>query len=225
VTSLGTSGFGSLTQDSGVSVTMSEKIPNSPKKMALERFFRQSRQELLEFAAAQIGRSLRSTVSEEDIFSETCLRAFASIDDFRAGVDDLVALKAWVYTILRRAIVHAARKNRKGLERLESDIVNAEPDDGPTLSKRIGTGETLERLGEAINKLPEEWQTVLDMLYFQGFTVSDIAEKLGKTRDVIHKLLRRARVRLHELMGNSSGHQLPGRKRKPKPPKHNDEPK
>jgi RNA polymerase sigma-70 factor (ECF subfamily) len=127
----------------------------------------------------------------EDVVQEAMLRAWRSRGDLKDGA----ALRAWLYTIVRRE--HARLFERKRLETtsldeaVERDFAElGRPDDTETLSLRL-----------AILRLPDDYRVPLVMQVLGGLTAVEIARELGLTTSAVLTRLFRARNRLREIHG------------------------
>ena len=57
-----------------------------------------------------------------------------------------------------------------------------------------------EKVYKAMLTLPRDYRTVLYLMYYQGFTVDEIAAALGKNKKQVYNLLSRAKAALKQLL-------------------------
>lgn len=63
-----------------------------------------------------------------------------------------------------------------------------------------GVTEQINRLHEAISKLPEGFREPITLYYLDGKKCANVAKTLGISEDAVRSRLVRARLRLHELL-------------------------
>lgn len=127
---------------------------------------------------------IRDPLDIEEVMSETWLgapRAIANFDGQNA------TLKTFLYSLARRKIADHWRRH-KPTEEL--------PD---ALSQHDAPQERLV-LQESLAKMPEHEREVLLLRYHEGFSVSEIAEIMGRTYKGTESLLSRARRRLQDYL-------------------------
>ena len=124
----------------------------------------------------------------EDILQDTWMaapRAIANFDGKNAS------LKTFLYSLARRKIADYWRKHKA-------------VDDLPeSMSISESHQERLE-LAEALAQMPEQERQVLILRYSEGFSVSEIADIMGRTYKGTESLLSRARVRLDKYLNSDS---------------------
>ncbi len=130
----------------------------------------------------------------EDLVQETMLRAWRA----RKGLREPAAVRAWLFTIVRRE--HARLYDRKRLSLVDIDTYSdgeeaefLQYDDDP----RIGD------LRRAILGLPDDYRVPLVMQILGGFTTAEIASELNLSLTAVLTRLFRARNRLRELCGTA----------------------
>ncbi len=57
------------------------------------------------------------------------------------------------------------------------------------------------RLHESLKALPEKYQTVLVLRYFEGLPIGEVAQVVGKRTGTVRSLIHRGRKKLRRLMG------------------------
>jgi RNA polymerase sigma-70 factor, ECF subfamily len=131
----------------------------------------------------------------EDIVQESMLRAWRA----RKGLREPAAVRAWLFTIVRRE--HARLYDRKRLSLVDIDAYSdtdeaglLQYDDDPRISD----------LRRAILTLPDDYRVPLVMQTLGGFTAAEIASELNLSVTAVLTRLFRARNRLRELCGTAS---------------------
>jgi RNA polymerase sigma-70 factor (ECF subfamily) len=176
---------------------------------ALERF----RAYLQLLAGLHLDPRLRSKLDPSDVVQQTLLQAHQALAGFRGGEDDLAP---WLRRILARNLAHAVRdlgraKRDVGRERslaaaLEASSVRlgawlAAVQSSP--SQQAVRNERLLRLAEALAYLPEAQREAVVLHYWQGRSLAEVGEELGRTpaavAGLLHRGLKQLRGRLQEL--------------------------
>ena len=108
--------------------------------------------------------------------------------------------KAWAAKITVNTALDALRKRvRKDVEVLEE--YNAPETDGP--EQKLIQNESIQRVKEAINSLPEEHRTLVILRDLEGFSYDELAKITGVALGTVKSRLSRARLALREQIDNS----------------------
>ena len=121
--------------------------------------------------------SLPTREDAEDVLSETMVVSVDAIKNF----DGKSQLSTWLYAIARRKVADYWRKAGRDTEEL-SDLFQSAP-----------TGFSLE-FREALASMPENTRQALLLRYREGFSVSEVAQILGRSYKATESLLSRARA-------------------------------
>ena len=139
---------------------------------------------------------LRDDGEAEDVMQDAYVRAYEHLDQF-AG-------KAAFSTWLTRIAIHEAlaRKRRRG-RMAELDALTTNGDTMPILKSSAPTpeagtaqAEARQLLEEAIDRLPENYRTVVMLREVEEMSVAETAESLGVTDAVVKTRLHRAHAML-----------------------------
>jgi RNA polymerase sigma-70 factor (ECF subfamily) len=166
---------------------------------------------------AEIGLSPRLRVKEDpsDIVQQTLLDAHRDLPAYRGQTD--AELLAWLRTILTHKLLNAVRRHTtlKNDHRREQAIFDqleqsslridaflASEQTSP--SQRAVRNEQLEQLADGLAKLLDGERTAIVLKNFQGWTVSQISEHLGRTPDAVTGLLRRGLQKLRSHLPSDS---------------------
>jgi len=149
---------------------------------------------------------LRDDAEAEDVMQDAYVRAYEHLDQF-AG-------KAAFSTWLTRIAIHEAlaRKRRRGrLEELDAMPMNGESmsimkSSDPSPEAGTAASQARELLEDAIERLPENYRTVVVMREVEEMSVADTAISLGVTEAVVKTRLHRAHAMLRkELYARAKG--------------------
>ena len=167
---------------------------------------------LLLLAEARLDRRLQGKLDPSDVVQQTLLHAHQAWMQFRGTSE--AELVAWLRRILARTLLNCIRGFRRakrdvGRERslqaaldessarLESWLAAEES----TPSQQALRGERIEQVAEAVRQLPEAQRQAVVLYYWQGCSLAEIAEGLGRSVPAVAGLLHRG---LQQL-----GRQLP----------------
>ena len=132
----------------------------------------------------------RTGFEAEDVYQETLLGAWRAISGFSEGS----SLKTWLYAIAGYKCADALRRKTRAPVTVEAD---------ETLEGGGFEESSLQRLdlGNALKRLPEESQSLLQLVYTEGFTLKEAAGVLGIPEGTAKSRLHALRRTLKELMG------------------------
>jgi RNA polymerase sigma-70 factor (ECF subfamily) len=137
---------------------------------------------------------LRVREEAEDVVQDTFVRAYAALNRFRAGG----RWAAWVMRILRNACHDALRRRRdRPVEPMPDDWLDIAP--GP--ENVLLDAERSHALREAVDALPEKYQTVLFMHYGSGQKAREIATALDLPESTVKGRLVVALKALRQRLG------------------------
>ncbi len=141
-------------------------------------------------------------VDPSDLVQKTMAEAHQKRDDFRGSSEK--ELLAWLKQILGLRIIDEARRLRCGRNDVDREVEVARAEEQvrsltSPLTALVRHEEAL-RLAEALEKLPPDERRAIELIHFQGLTLAETAELMGKTRHAVARLLRPAQARLRELM-------------------------
>lgn len=155
---------------------------------AFDEIVRRYRPALVPFAAAYA-----SSASAEDVVQESLIRAWDAIRDSDPDVE--LALKPWLFTIVRNRALNSRRDTRVH-QPLDETIDGVHRPEDHLLQK--------EQLGEAVaavKALPDAQREALVRSSLEGHGHAQIAAALGSTPGAVRGLIFRARTTLREGLG------------------------
>lgn len=162
-------------------------------------------------ARVQLDECLRSKLDPSDIVQQTLLQAHRAMSDFRGNSDAEMA--AWLRQILARNLSHAVRdfgrdkrdQNRERSLQAAVDASSARIEvwlaaEQSSPSQQAQRNEQVLELCNALEQLPEAQREAVQLHYWQGYTLNEIAQRLDRTPTAAAGLLKRGMRKLRELM-------------------------
>lgn len=141
-------------------------------------------------------RMTRDRDDAADLIQETFLKAFRFFDSFEQGTN----CKAWLFRILKNTYINTYRKTSKGPDTVEYDAVEEFYDtikdstvETSTLEQQMFDQALDDEVSEAIQRLPDEFRTVIILCDIEGFTYEEIAEFIDCPIGTVRSRLHRAR--------------------------------
>lgn len=110
-------------------------------------------------------------------------------------------MRAWMYRVSIRKYIDKYRRDRHYMEILNREFFKSE-------NLLIVEKKAYSLLNEAVEELPQNEQVILDLYYFQGFSIAEIANILRCSQSKIKVQLMRSRKKLKQLLkekGYSNG--------------------
>ncbi len=111
----------------------------------------------------------RNFEDAEDFAQEVFLRAYEKLSSFRG----MVTFAAWFYRLAFNLAVNRYRLNRRRL--LEVTLDERLPDAGPSPEDKLLDRESLEMVEEVLKKIPDTYNIILKMHYFDGLSYPEIS--------------------------------------------------
>ncbi len=141
-----------------------------------------------------------------DCVQETFIKAITKID----GFEGRGSLRAWLHQITVNEALTVLRKITARKEDSLDDIMLDFDDTGHYIESYKGHPVSLEVLQESvevkrhlklsIDKLPDNFRAVLILRDYEGYSTSEVAEKLNMTEQNVKVRLHRARLALRNLL-------------------------
>ena len=164
-----------------------------------------ARSYLLLQAEHQLPLSMRAKVGPSDIVQETAIDAHRDFLRFRGTTQE--EFYAWLRTILQNNVMDAVRRfemAQKRAARREESInvvvdrrgVSVLPAGGNTPDHSAIRREDADLLAGVLARMPEDYQTILRLRYWEGLTFPQIANRIGRSEEAGRKLWYRALARL-----------------------------
>ncbi len=138
---------------------------------------------------------LHSLTDAEDVASECLL--FIAVHKRKFNFKN--SLKTYLYTVARsKSLNFIKKRKRKQTENIE-DYVNLTASE-PLLDELLIKKESFSKLYWAIDKLPEDMQSVVYLFYFENMSYEEISTITAKSLKQVDNLLYRARKQLKEIL-------------------------
>ena len=101
-------------------------------------------------------------------------------------------IRSWMYRVVIRNYIDSYRRGKKYQEILQQEFFC----EGLTsYDQELGS-----QLYDLLSELPSQFQTVLDLHYFQGFSVKEISHILGNSQSKVKIDLMRGRNKLKKII-------------------------
>ena len=163
----------------------------------------------------------RDPSAAEDLVQETYLRALAHRDQYSPGTN----CRAWLFTICRNVFVKGAMRNARevAVEDAELEAMRAAALHG-SVAASDPSGAVFERadvddaVRRALEKLPEEYRTVVALVDIEDQSYGSVAEILGIPIGTVRsRLFRGRRLLQQDLLAYAADAGLLPARREPKP--------
>lgn len=151
---------------------------------------------------------------QSDIVQKTLLNAFTAREQFQGKTEAECA--AWLRTILIHQIAQATRevKTKKRDIKREQSIEAALDASSMRLgnflaaqqsspSQQAVRHESIRVIADALEHLPENQRQVVVLRFWEGMTIQQVAESLGKSTPAIAGLLHRAAKKLRSILAEN----------------------
>lgn len=124
----------------------------------------------------------------EDLAQETFVKATRALLGWRGG-----NTAAWLLTIARNVLLDHVRRSRRELELPSPDELGVPPLHVAAMDVR-----------DALERLPEQQRRLLTLVYFEGFSMVEVAAMTGRSHSSIKTAVWRARAAFADLYTESS---------------------
>jgi RNA polymerase sigma-70 factor (ECF subfamily) len=139
-------------------------------------------------------KTLRDREAAADVLNETMLDVWRQAGRFEGKS----SVATWIYAIAHHKAISWLRRRR---EVELNDEANAEiADDAPLADSRLAANDVAAAIGRLMEKLSVDHRVVLQLAYFQEFSVSQIAEILDCPENTVKTRMFYARQRLKALL-------------------------
>lgn len=130
----------------------------------------------------------------DDAVQETFLRAYRMLHQ----LDCPTAFRPWLYAIARRVCAERRRSARRRTHHEGRAVLMriGEVAEHSTSFDSVHRAEQIDRLGSALETLPDSERLAIHLFYLEDDPVAVAAEALGLSRSGFYKLLARARAKL-----------------------------
>jgi RNA polymerase sigma-70 factor, ECF subfamily len=168
---------------------------------AFARFYDRYAGLVLTFAA----RLLQVRADAEDLLQEVFLQVWRQAKGYDQARG---SPEAWLMTMTRSRAIDKLRSRRRRDESAGSPQRSSPLDGVGTVESGAAESEARLTVHGALAQLPEAQRVVLELAYFDGFTQSEIAARLGEPLGTVKTRLRAGLERLRGFLGVKSGERL-----------------
>lgn len=148
---------------------------------------------------------VRHRQDAEDLTQEAFVKAFFALRTYKESFE----FSTWMYRIARNVCLDYFRRQKiRSFFSLNTPVGEEEEDEmgdflpsGEDPEEGILEGELLERVSEAVGKLPWKFREVIVLRYVEELPYEDIAQILGVPVGTVKTYLHRAKLKLKEMLG------------------------
>jgi RNA polymerase sigma-70 factor (ECF subfamily) len=135
----------------------------------------------------------------EDLTSEVFARALANLTRY----DDRGLFSAWLFRIARNSLIDWSRKKKEILTDTVESFLPPPAASGQKAVSNLELGEKKALIRQTMKRLPEKYQTVLSLKFFEELTNDEIAEIVGCGKGAVAVRVHRAlRLMKKHLLGS-----------------------
>ena len=176
---------------------------------AFETLVNRYERELYSYLRRYVG----SEAVAEDVFQQTFMQVHLKCDQFAEGRN----FRPWLYTIATNQAIDYQRRNKRHRMVSLDRGHRASDDDGGNLGETlvsanvepniaVDSNEQHEAVRKAVSALPEQYQQLVLLIYFQGMKYREAAEVLGIPVGTVKSRLHAAIVKLSEDWPHKDSH-------------------
>lgn len=140
--------------------------------------------------------TLRNAAEADDAAQEVFIKAYRGLGSFRGSA----GFSTWIYRIAVNHCRDLVRKAAK--ERLNESLDALRERDGEAADALASTEDPMKdrrrMIQEALDRLPEQYRTILILREAEGLSYDELAKFLGCSLDAVKARLKRARAQLEE---------------------------
>ena len=135
----------------------------------------------------------------EDILQEIFIKIYRNINDY----DNSLIFSSWIYRITHNYIIDWHRKNKKhisiSLDDEESKLIHILEDEGSKIDSQVLVDqENIELIKNEIKKLPEDYQEILMLKFFEDKSYDEISDILKISTSSVGVKINRAKKLLKQ---------------------------
>jgi RNA polymerase sigma-70 factor (ECF subfamily) len=139
---------------------------------------------------------------DEDLTQEVFIKVYRAIPGFRGGS----TFKTWIYKIAHNLCLSELRKKGRRGEHLSIEEEGDEkihrllPDTRHGLEDEIEKRDLSQSIRKLMERLPPQYRTALTLFYLENAKYEEISEIMGIPLGTVKTHIRRARLRLRDLL-------------------------
>lgn len=179
---------------------------------ALQRLLVQYHVALRSYVAGRIDADLRHRIDAEDVLQLAYVSAFGAVD--RCQFSGPAAFYRWLQSIVTSRLrdeQRALRSQKRAVHRERShesakttypQLAERLADGGNTPSQFAAKDEATAAVMSSLARLTEDQREVIRLRFLEGWPVTEVAARMGKTEAAVHALCHRGLKSLREVMGS-----------------------
>ena len=136
--------------------------------------------------------SAAKVLREKDVAADVVQDVFLSLWNRRKEIDIKESIEAYLHTSVRYKAIHYIEKNITRDDYLQSLMDEIKISEESSLVYYVEQKETLQRLDEAVQKLPSRMQEVYFLSREENLNYKQIADKLGISSETVKKQIKNA---------------------------------
>ncbi len=140
-------------------------------------------------------RLINDPATAEDVTQDTLVIAWRTAGKFRGDG----RLQAWLLGIVHHRAMNALRQATKPIDLLEAST----PAAGPSPEEQAQTRETRQWVRQGLQGLSAEHRAVLELVFYQGLSLSEVAEICGCPLGTVKSRLSYARKHLRGVLSRA----------------------
>lgn len=147
-------------------------------------------------------RMVRSQDDADDLTQDTFVRAYRGLQTFKEEFD----FHPWLYRIAYNQTINFLNKKKRQRAMDLDDVPEGDIKTGPepeSPMQAASRSELITRLGDALERLPEDQRTVFLLRVQDGLSYEEIAQVMDTPKGTVMSRLARARMALRKTMGAS----------------------
>jgi RNA polymerase sigma-70 factor, ECF subfamily len=147
-------------------------------------------------------RILGTRPDADEVLQETFLEVWTRAREYseRRG-----ALEAWVVTIARSRAIDRLRARLTAAKITEAYPPLSMGGQGPAQIEAVERRQERECVQAALNSLPAEQRSVLELAYFEGLSQTEIAQRMGDPLGTVKTRIRLGMEKLADILGAAEG--------------------
>ena len=180
---------------------------------ALGDLLEEHRAYLIILASRELDPLVSARLSGSDLAQQTCLEAIKAFAQFRGTTPQ--EFGAWLNQILANTLIEATRVHlvaqKRSVLNEHRDGSNVGNEFGRSLesspSSRLMRGEQAIQLASMMQQLPPDQFEAIRLRYLEGFSVSELADRMDRSEQAVAGLLKRGLQNLRSLFAREEGSQ------------------
>ncbi|MAP54543.1 RNA polymerase sigma factor [Altibacter sp.] len=138
-------------------------------------------------------RYLRDTAAAEDAMQEAFIKAFQKLHQYKGDV----TFGAWLKRIVINTCLDSIKARKMQLYAINEEVMSITEEEA---GWQVADETTYEEVLQAIEKLPDNYRTVVQLYLLEGYDHQEIAEILGISESASRTNLHRGKIQLKEQL-------------------------